>query len=249
MFEESRLERVSQYPNNEELIRASRALTKSCLRNGYSYNFSWLGADLIQFPEDIIALQSLIFQEKPSLIIETGLAHGGSAIFCASMLHLVSMFKSADDQCKPHVISVDLNVKPEALVRINNSPFANSISLVEGSSVSEDVQFKIKSKIRPGDKVMVILDSCHTTDHVLAELNLFSDFVSSSCSLIVCDTSVGVVGPAFDNCKYGVNEENNPLVAVDAFLKSPKGQMFESNNIINDGLMLSCNFYGYLMKK
>ena len=92
---------------------------------------------------------------------------------------------------------------------------------------------------------MVILDSCHTKEHVLAELEFFADIVSPSCSLIVCDTTVGVVGPAFDNCKYGVNHENNPLAAVDVFLSSSKGVNYRPNPLVNDGLVLSCNFQGY----
>ena len=248
MFEEPRHQRISQYPSNNDLTRSSKELTKLCLRNGYSYNFSWLGSQLIQFPEDIIALQTLIFQEKPTLIIETGLAHGGSSVFCASMLHLVSMFEGAPDLYQPRVISIDLNVKPEAQTTINNSPFASMITLVEGSSISADVQSQVKTLVQPSDRVMVILDSCHTKDHVLAELDFFADIVSPSCSLIVCDTSVGVVGPAFDNCKYGVNEENNPLAAVDVFLASSNGVNYRPNPLVNDGLVLSCNFKGYLIK-
>ena len=248
MFEEDRIKRIESFKSNKELIKSSRETTFRAMRNGYSYNFEWLGFEIIQFPEDIINFQQIIFKEKPSCIIETGLAHGGSAILAASILNLVHNVNSFSN-LTPKVHCIELDVIQKTKEAIKNHPFSSIINIYEGSSIDEKTYKNVEENLRKEEKPLIILDSCHTTEHVLEELKLYSKLTHSGSSLIVCDSAVGVVGPAFDNCKYGVNIENNPLIAIKLFLETEEGKDFYLNNEINDGLLLSSNFSGYLKKK
>ena len=248
MFEEDRIKRIESFKSNKELIKSSREITIKAMRNGYSYNFEWLGFDIIQFPEDILNFQQIIFKEKPSCIIETGLAHGGSAILAASILNLVHTVNSYS-KLTPKVHCIELDVIKKTKQEIESHHFSSIINIYEGSSVDKKTYQNVVSNLRKGEKPLIILDSCHTTEHVLEELKLYSKLTPSGASLIVCDSSVGVVGPAFDNCKYGVNIKNNPLLAIELFLETEEGKDFYLNNAINDGLLLSSNFSGYLKKK
>ncbi len=248
MFEEDRIKRIESFKSNIELIKSSRETTHKAMRSGYSYNFEWLGFEIIQFPEDILNFQQIIFKEKPSCIIETGLAHGGSAILAASILNLVNNVNSYSN-LTPQVHCIELDVIQKTKQAIESHPFSSIINIYEGSSIDDKTYNSVVSNLRKDEKPLIILDSCHTTEHVLEELKLYSKLTPKGSSLIVCDTSVGVVGPAFDNCKYGVNIENNPLIAIKLFLETEEGKDFYLNNEINDGLLLSSNFYGYLKKK
>lgn len=248
MFEEDRVKRIESFKSNKELIKSSRETTFKAMRNGYSYNFEWLGFKIIQFPEDIINFQQIIFTEKPSCIIETGLAHGGSAILAASLLNLVHTLNIYSN-LTPKVHCIELDVIQKTREAIERHHFSSIINIYEGSSVDKKTYKNVVDNLRKGEKPLIILDSCHTTEHVLEELKLYSKLTPRGSSLIVCDSSVGVVGPAFDNCKYGVNIKNNPLIAIELFLETEEGKDFYLNNDINDGLLLSSNFSGYLKKK
>ncbi|MDC3183846.1 cephalosporin hydroxylase family protein [Prochlorococcus sp. AH-716-B20] len=249
MFNEDKSIRISSYKKNEDFIKSSRLTTQKAMRNGFSYNFDWLGFKIIQFPEDIQNLQQIIFNEKPSCIIETGLAHGGSAILAASILNLVHLTSSKDNALVPKVHCIELEVLQKTKEAIEKHFFSKMINIYQGSSINKNIYKALLSNLREGENPLVILDSCHTTEHVLGELMLYSRLTPSGGSLIVCDTSVGIVGPAFDNCKYGVSFQNNPLLAVESFLKTEEGKDFYLNDEINDGLLLSSNFSGYLKRK
>jgi cephalosporin hydroxylase len=202
----------------------------------YAYNFDWLGIPIIQIPQDIMALQELIWKTKPDIIIETGIAHGGSLILSASILHLLNG--------NGKVIGIDIDIRHHNKVNIENHPLAFRIELIEGSSIEDTTIEKIKSLISDSSKVMVILDSNHTHDHVLEELFLYSPFVTKDCYLVVMDTAIqDIPEKYFENRPWG--KDNNPKTAVEEFLKIFHTS-FEIDTTIENKLLITACPSGYL---
>lgn len=173
----------------------------------YSYTFSWLGRPIIQLPEDMIRIQETIWLSKPDVIVETGIAHGGSLIYYASLLSLLG---------NGRVIGVDVDIRPRTRSAVEEHLLANRITMLEGSSTCPTVLDSLRSLIKPSDKVMVILDSSHTREHVVRELDLLSPFVSEESYIVATD---GVMKDLFDT-PMGKREwkENNPCAAVGDFV-------------------------------
>jgi cephalosporin hydroxylase len=173
----------------------------------YSYTFSWLGRPIIQLPEDMVRIQEAIWLVKPDVIVETGIAHGGSLIYYASLLTVLGSGR---------VIGVDIQIRPHARNAIEEHPLANRITMLEGSSTSQAVLDSLRLLIKPSDKVMVILDSSHTREHVLRELDSLSPLVSEESYIVATD---GVMKDLFDT-PMGKREwkENNPCAAVSDFV-------------------------------
>lgn len=161
---------------------AFEAISRQWVRVGwnqkYQYTFSWMGRPIIQLPEDMIRIQEAIFQIKPDVIIETGVAHGGSLIFYSSLC------KAMD---KGRVIGIDIEIRPHNRSAIEAHPLNDRITLIEGSSTSPDIVKKVNSLLRPEDVVLVILDSNHTYDHVMEELKAYSGLVSSGSYIVATD--------------------------------------------------------------
>jgi cephalosporin hydroxylase len=153
----------------------------------YSYGFCWLGRPIIQLPEDLVRLQEVIHHVRPDVIIETGVAHGGSLILSASLC------KALD---RGRVIGIDIRIRPENRAAIEKHPLAGFISLLEGSSIDEGVVSRVKALVRPGETVLVILDSCHTKAHVLAELRAYSGLVSPGSYIVATDGIMGDLAAA-----------------------------------------------------
>ena len=175
----------------------------------YAYNWTWLGRPAIQFPQDLVAMQEIIWRTRPEVIVETGIAHGGSLIFSASMLELVGN--------GGEVVGIDIDIRPHNRIEIEKHPLARRITMFEGSSVDAGVAERVRTKVgrRPA---MVVLDSNHTADHVAAELALYAPLVRSGYFLIVMDTAVEIADPAsIGDRPWGPG--NNPMTAVDAFLE------------------------------
>lgn len=161
---------------------AFSAVSRAWLRCGwdtkYVYSFSWLGRPMIQLPEDMVRLQEVIYRVKPDVIIETGVAHGGSLIFHASLCRAIG---------KGRVIGIDIEIRPHNRKAICDHEMYDYITLIEGSSIDPDVIGQVRDQINPGEKVLVILDSNHTKDHVLGELRAYSPFVSVDSYVVACD--------------------------------------------------------------
>ena len=153
----------------------------------YVYNFAWMGRPIIQLPDDLIRLQELIWQLKPDVIIETGVAHGGSLIFHASLLQVIGHGR---------VIGVDIEVRPHNRKAIEEHKLASSITLVEGSSIAPETVERVKSLIATGERVLVILDAKHTKDHVLEELAAYSPLVNIGSYILACDGIMELVDGA-----------------------------------------------------
>ena len=148
----------------------------------YSYHFTWLGRPIIQFPQDMIAMQEIIWQVKPDLIVETGLAHGGSLIFYASMLELLGS--------NGQVLGIDIDIREHNRVEIEKHSMFKRITMIEGSSIDKDVAKQVHNFARDKKEILVVLDSMHTHDHVLRELELYSPLVTKDSYLVVFDTVI-----------------------------------------------------------
>lgn len=148
----------------------------------YPYTFSWMGRPFIQAPEDIVRTQEVLWQVKPTLIIETGVAHGGSLIYSASLLKMMDI--------PGRVIGIDIEIRPHNRQAIEAHPLSSWITLLEGSSVSEDIIAQVRSLIRPDDRVLILLDSNHTKEHVAKELEMYHPFVSKDSYIVATDGSM-----------------------------------------------------------
>lgn len=161
---------------------AFTVLSKLWLRSGwdnkYVYSFSWLGRPIIQLPEDMVRLQEVIYRVRPDVIVETGVAHGGSLIFYASLCKAMDMGR---------VIGVDIEIRPHNRGAIESHPLFSFITLIEGSSIADETVTEVRAQIRPGECVLVLLDSCHTKEHVLAELQAYSSLVAPGSYIVAMD--------------------------------------------------------------
>lgn len=204
----------------------------------YSYNFDWLGLPIIQFPQDIVAIQEIIWNTKPDIIIETGIARGGSLILSASILHMLNG--------NGKVVGIDVDIRPHNRMAVENHPLAFRISMLEGSSIDESILNQVKAQINANDKVMVILDSNHTHEHVFKELELYAPLVTKGNYLVVMDTVVeDMPNNYYPNRPWG--HGNNPKTAVHAFLEN--NDEFEIDTQIQNKLSITTAPDGYLIRK
>jgi len=200
----------------------------------YAHHFTWLGLPIIQLPQDIVALQELIWKIKPDLIIETGVARGGSVIFYASLLSLLG---------KGEVIGIDVDIRTHNREEIEKHPLFEKITLIEGSSISKETVDRIFKISKNHKKILVILDSHHTHKHVLKELELYSPLVTKNSYLVVFDTFVeDFPKNFFKNRLWDVG--NNPKTAVHEFLK--KNNRFKIDKTLENKLILTSNPDGFL---
>lgn len=173
----------------------------------YSYTFSWLGRPIIQHPEDMIRLQEAVYSLKPDTIIETGIAHGGSLIFSASLLKCMG---------KGKVVGIDIEIRPHNKEAIINHPLSSMIHLIEGDSASSETLSKVKNLIQPNDKTLVILDSNHSKDHVAKELQAYHELVTPGSYIVVTD---GLMQDLYDVPGGKPDwKDDNPVAAVEEFL-------------------------------
>jgi cephalosporin hydroxylase len=204
----------------------SRVWVREIARHRYAYNFSWMGRPAIQFPNDAWAMQELIWTIRPDLIIETGIAHGGSLIFSASMLALLDMCDAAESktplsavQSSRKVLGIDIDIRPHNRAAIEAHPLASRIQMIEGSSISPDVVAQVKKIAEGYKRVLVCLDSNHTHEHVLDELNAFAPLVTVDSYCVVFDTLVEDMPVELcANRPWGPG--NNPKTAVWEYLKT-----------------------------
>ena len=171
--------------------KAFKIISKAWLRSGwdnkYVYSFTWMGRPMIQLPEDMLRIQEVIYQVKPDVLIETGIAHGGSLIFYASL------FKAMG---KGRVIGIDIEIRPHNRREIQQHSLNEYLTLIEGSSVAPDIVETVKKQIQPGETVMVVLDSCHSKDHVMKELEAYAPLVTSGSYIVATDGIMHWLGNA-----------------------------------------------------
>ena len=204
----------------------------------YTYNFQWAGIPVIKFPNDLVALQEIISKVKPDVIIETGVAHGGSVVFSASMLELYSSKSS-------FVVGIDIDIRKHNLSRLKKNKFYNRLKLIEGSSTAPEVIHKVKKLIKGKKKIMVFLDSNHTYQHVKDEINIYKDLVTKNSYLVVEDTfSEFFPKGYYSNRPWDVG--NNPMIALKEFLQQNKNFVVDKD--ICSKLQITETFDGYLKK-
>jgi len=218
----------------EGLELISGLWVKLCAQYKLMYETTWLGIPIIQLPEDIVIMQELIWKIRPDVIIECGLAHGGSALFYASLLELIG---------KGFVIGIDVEIRHYNRIAIQNHPMSHRVRMIEGSSISGETISMVKDMVKGAAKVMVVLDSNHSREHVAKELDLYKDFVTPESYMVAMDGAQAYVW----DIPRGKSEwkEDNPLIAIEEFVQ-------HDNNFVIDErcnrLMVSSNPKGYLRK-
>jgi cephalosporin hydroxylase len=222
---------------SEEVRRRSLDWINTTAPYRYTYNFEWLGRPIIQFPQDMVAMQEIIWRTRPQVIVETGVAHGGSIVFYASMLELIGG--------PGLVVGVDIEIRAHNRAEIEAHPLAKRIQLVEGSSTEADTVRQVIGKIPEGSRVLVVLDSNHTHDHVLRELQLYAPMVTPGSYLVVFDTIVEEMPEdSFPDRPWG--RGNNPATAVREFLASAPD--FAVDREVEDKLLITVAPGGYLRR-
>jgi len=236
-FINERAERIKANGTNEVLQAAAKSFNDASNSNQYSYNFSWMGRPIIQYPQDMIAMQEIIWQVKPDLIIETGIAHGGSLIYYASILELMG---------HGEVLGVDIDIREHNKIEIEKHPMFKRISMIQGSSIDAAIVDEIKKHAEGKKKILVCLDSNHTHDHVSSELEMYAPFVSVDSYLVVFDTIVEDLPDGYFSQKRPWGVSNNPKTAVASFLKTNSN--FVVDNAIDNKLLISVAPGGYLKR-
>lgn len=241
-FEQEVKNRIASYEQNESLKSDAAAFMRSSIASRYSYNFSWLGRPIIQYPQDMMAMQELIWSVQPELIIETGIAHGGSLIFSAAMLELNAACGGPQGA---KVLGVDIDIRPHNRQAIEAHPLARRIEMIQGSSISDGVVAQVRACAAGLQRVLVCLDSNHTHDHVLAELQAYAPLVSVGSYCVVFDTVVeDLPAELCPDRPWGPG--NNPKTAVRAYLQDHPE--FEIDRSIERKLQITVAPEGYLRR-
>jgi len=235
-------EEIRNQGMDEEFRARSSKWIERAQQMRYSYHFEWLGRPIIQYPQDILALQEIIWAVKPNVIVETGIAHGGSLIFSASMLELNAACGGPADA---EVLGVDIDIREHNRKAVESHPMYKRVQMLEGSSIDPETIERVRRRVEGKERVLVFLDSNHTHDHVLAELQAYAPLVTAGSYCVVLDTLVeDLPEELFRDRPWGPG--NNPKTAVQSYLKAHPE--FEINNLIEDKLMISVAPSGYLKR-
>lgn len=236
-FQLEKKDRIQQMREDEEFLQMTNQYLQMLTKKKYMYDFTWLGVPIIQFPTDIVAIQELIWMVQPDLIIETGIAHGGSIILSASILEMLGG--------NGHVVGIDIDIRKHNRDVIEHHPMMKRITMIEGSSIAPEVVQQVTEIAKDYQKILVILDSCHTHDHVFAELQAYAPLVSENSYLVVFDTVVEELPSSFNQDRpWDVG--NNPMTALNSFLVDHPEFILDTD--FNDKLLLTCAPKGWLKK-
>lgn len=233
---------IAEQGNDHELAIATRAWMDKANARKYSYHFEWMGRPVIQYPQDILAMQELIWKIQPDLIIETGIAHGGSLIFFAAMLELNAACGGSADA---FVLGIDIDIRPHNKAAIEAHPMARRVRMIQGSSIDPEIVEQARSAAKGKQRVLVILDSNHTHDHVLAELNAYAGLTSIGSYCVVMDTVVEDL-PASSFPDRPWSKGNNPKTAVWQYLNTHPE--FEIDATVQNKLLITVAPDGYLRR-
>ncbi len=237
-FNQERAADIAAMGQDEELKQKSIDWMLQADKYKYTYNYTWLGRPIIKYPSDIAATQEIVWNVKPDLIIETGIAHGGSLILSASLLELIG------DQGK--VLGIDIDIREHNRKEIEAHPMMKRIEMIEGSSVADDVISRVRAEAVKAKTVMVFLDSLHTHDHVLKELELYAPLVTVGSYLVLPDTFIEYFPKGYYAHNRPWDVGNNPMTALRAFME--KNNDFEIDRELCNKLMITEAFDGYLRR-
>ncbi len=251
-FAETCAEQVLAQGADERVRAVTHEWMVATQPHGYSYHFSWLGLPVIQYPPDIVAMQELIWKVKPDLVIETGIARGGSLLLSASVLALLDLADASEaremlDPSAPrrHVLGIDIDVRPHNRDAIESHPLASRISMIEGSSIAPEVIAEVQEQAAGAERVMVFLDSNHTHEHVLAELDAYAPLVSAGSYCVVFDTIIeDMPDDTYPDRPWGRGD--NPKTAAREYLASHPE--FTVDRAIDGQLLISVAPEGYLRR-
>lgn len=252
-FQNEVISRIAEISNNSELGNIATAFMHASMLPRYSYNFSWLGRPIIQYPQDMVAMQELIWQIKPDLIIETGIAHGGSLIFSASMLALLDMAEAIESgatiinpkESKRKVLGIDIDIRAHNRTAIETHPMASRIQMIQGSSIAPEIIELVQQGAQGYKRILVCLDSNHTHEHVLAELEAYAPLTSVGSYCIVFDTIIEDM-PADMFPERPWRPGDNPKTAVWKYLETHSE--FEVDKNIQHKLLITVAPGGYLKR-
>ena len=252
-FQRERAERIESYKSDKFFQQLSGSWLAESMARKYVYNFEWLGRPIIQYPQDMVAVQELVWRCRPDLIIETGIAHGGSLILSASLLALLEMFEAMEKGTeldlhnpKKKIIGIDIDIREHNRRAIEAHPLAGRIQMFEGSSIDSKMINQVHDAAGGFKNIMVFLDSMHTHDHVLAELNGYAPLVGSGSYCVVFDTYIENMIPGFfPNRPWDVG--NNPMTAVKQWLAD--NEDFEVDTEMEVKLQVTVAPNGFLRRK
>ena len=251
-FEKEVAARIAAVPEDKILCEAGRGFALASIESQYSYNFSWLGRPIIQYPQDMVAMQELIWSVKPELIIETGIAHGGSLILSASMLALLDYTEAVESgepldpkASRRRVLGIDIDIRPPNRAAIESHPMAHMIEMIQGSSTAPETIAQVHEYARGYNRILICLDSNHTHDHALAELKAYAPLTSIGSYCVVFDTIIeDLSADMFPDRPWGPGD--NPKTAVWEYLKTHPE--FEIDQSIDHKLIISVAPDGYLKR-
>jgi cephalosporin hydroxylase len=241
-FEREVAERIAANATDQPLHAATREFMATSIAAKYSYNFSWLGRPIIQYPQDIVAMQELIWSLQPELIVETGIAHGGSLVFSASMLELNAACGGPADA---RVVGIDIDIRAHNRSAIEAHPMMRRLTMIEGSSIAADVVAQVRALAAGKKSVLVCLDSNHTDEHVFAELEAYAPLTTVGSYCVVFDTVVEELPKALSGDRpWGPGD--NPMTAARRYLRSHPE--FEIDARIDHKLLIGVAPKGYLRR-
>ncbi len=251
-FDQEVKNRIVDIAVNEALSNSAASFMRESVQPKYSYNFSWLGRPIIQYPQDIVATQELIWQIKPDLVIETGIAHGGSLVLSASLLAMLEYAEAVEsgetlDPASPKrkVVGVDIDIRAHNRAALDAHPMRSRMTLIEGSSIAPEIIAQVHEHAQGKERIMVFLDSMHTHDHVLAELEAYAPLVSVGSYCCVFDTVIeDMPDDMYPDRSW--SQGNNPKTAVWEYLKSHPE--FEIDKTIENKLLITVAPDGYLRR-
>lgn len=240
-FEDERTARIASNATGD-MASAAKDFMRTSTVPKYSYNFSWMGRPIIQYPQDMIAMHELIWSIQPDLIIETGIAHGGSLIFSAAMLELNA---ACGGHADAKVLGVDIDIRPHNRAAIEQHPMYKRIEMIQGSSIDEEIIAQVVDRACGFSKILVCLDSNHTHDHVLAELKAYAPLTSVGSYCVVFDTVIeDLPAEMFPDRPW--KPGNNPKTAIFEYLK--QDETFVIDKQVDNKVLISVAPDGYLRR-
>ena len=245
-------DRTEQMVANATLQKASLDFLRSSAKAQYSYNFHWMDRPIIQYPQDIVAMQELIYDLRPDLIIETGIAHGGSLVFSASVLAMLDMVDAIEagesfdpSVSKRKVLGIDIDIRDHNRAAIDAHPMRSRIEMIQGPSVDSKIINQVRDFASGYEKVLVCLDSNHTHEHVLEELRAYAPLTSVGSYCVVFDTLIEYMeADTYTDRPWG--KGNNPFTAIQAYLQ--ENGSFEVNHQIHERLLITVAQNGFLRR-
>lgn len=249
-FELEVRDRIADMAADRNLQELSRGWVEAALRRKYPYNFFWLGRPVIQFPQDLAAVQELVWRVKPDLIVETGIAHGGSLVFSASLLAMLDYCEALEQgrplnpsETRRRVLGIDIDIRARNREAVEAHPLSHHIEMMQGSSIDAHVIEKVRTYAKAFRRIFVCLDSNHTRAHVLTELRAYAPLVSPGSYCVVFDTIVEDM-PESMFLDRPWSPKNSPGSAVRDFLAETDRFVVDAD--VHDKLLLTCNPRGYL---